>query len=238
MLGVTHQARNNLSADAQAGLQHLLGHALLGAEHLEHAAPAQAAGNDSEAPLYEARFIAQRAAVPYRASLQDEQGRLLCPKPTVWGTQTAVVVGQDGPIHTDRDGRGQEVIVAFIEGDIDRPVIVGTAYNGQGTTDAQGNDIAGGAATVTGNAPAWFPGSERQGELEGHAHTASLSGFKSQSLDASQAGGGAYSQLVFDDTPTQGRVLAQNPFQTVATEPRQATSVSKDLRMSKAAPCC
>jgi type VI secretion system secreted protein VgrG len=68
--------------------------------------------------------------------------------------------------------------------------------------------IAGGATQATGNAPGWFPGSTSQGELEGHAHTATLSGFKSQSLDASQTGSGAHNQLVFDDTPGQGRVLA------------------------------
>lgn len=30
---------------------------------------------------------------------------------------------------------GQEVLVSFLGGDIDRPVIVGAGYNGQGTPD-------------------------------------------------------------------------------------------------------
>lgn len=258
VLGVVHRARNNLSADAQAGLQHLLGDAVAGV------ASRPASANQSDEPLYEARFTAQRVAVHVRTALVNERGLAVHPKPTVHGTQTAVVVGLGEPVHTDRDGRvkvqfhwqrgagsshrlsapagdnapasdasgtwvrvaqdwaganwggvftprlGQEVAIGFVEGDIDRPLIVGSAYNGQGAPDAQGNQVAAGAASATGNAPAWFPGSQRAGEREGHAHTATLSGFKSQSLDASQSGSGGHNQLVFDDTPGQGRLLAHS----------------------------
>jgi len=102
---------------------------------------------------------------------------------------------------------GQEVVVAFLDGDIDRPVVIGAAYNGQGQANGQGNQVGSGAATATGNAPAWFPGDQKAGTREGHAHASTLSGFQSQSLDSSQAGGGAHNQLVMDDTGGQGRVL-------------------------------
>ncbi len=238
VLRVTHTARNNLSADA--------------ATHAH-----------SDEPLYQARVLAQRSHVPVRIASAP-------PKPKVQGCQTAIVVGLNDPIHTDRDGRikvqfhwqrgsqgshrlehptqasercnapassasgtwvrvaqawaganwgqvfiprvGQEVVVAFVEGDLDRPIVLGAAYNGQGQPDAQANVMAAGAATATGNAPAWFAGNAlsngaQQNPLQGHAHAATMSGLRSQSMGTSQSGGGGHNQLVMDETAGQGRVM-------------------------------
>ena len=99
---------------------------------------------------------------------------------------------------------GQEVLVAFQNGNIDRPIIIGTVYNGSGNTDAQGNQQAGSTLQASANAPAFFAGKE----AEAHTHNASLSGLKSQQLNASKTGQGGYNQLVFADTPGASRIEA------------------------------
>jgi len=118
-------------------------------------------------------------------------------------TSMAAVAGANwGAVAVPRVG--SEVLIDFIDGDIDRPVVIGSVYNGSGARDAQNNQVGQGAGAATGNAPAWFPG-----EGGAHAHPAALSGIKSQAMNASQSGAGAYSQLVFDDHPGEPRVALQ-----------------------------
>ena len=203
---------------------------------------------------YRNTFSMQPSDVAYRTRMSDERGERMHPRPTVHGTQVAIVVSDGAPLTTDRDHRikvqfpwqrgdssstrlahpggddnapgddgawtwvrvatpwagdnwggvvvprrGQEVLVAFIEGDIDRPVIVGSVYNGRGQPDAPHNQAGAGAGGATANAAAWF---------EGNAHAAVYTGFKSQALADSQGGTGGYQQLRFDDTPGQGRTQA------------------------------
>jgi type VI secretion system secreted protein VgrG len=101
---------------------------------------------------------------------------------------------------------GQEVLVAFIGGDVERPVVLGGLYNGRGQPNAAGNRIVNGPVGATGSAPAWFAGTARTGGHEGHQHPAVLMGHRSQALDSSATGRGGFTQLVFDDSAQGGRI--------------------------------
>lgn len=100
---------------------------------------------------------------------------------------------------------GSEVLVGFIDGNIDRPVVIASLYNGKGLPDLQRSERALGVGAATGNAPAWFPGAHGP-----HGHAAVLSGIKTQAMRTSRSGAGAYNQLVFDDSPGQSRVSLQH----------------------------
>ena len=113
---------------------------------------------------------------------------------------------------------GQEVLVRFLDEDVDQPLVVGALYNGRGeggipaTPGGKGgaqteDDVYAAAADgkpsaqanlASGNAPAWHGAGGGDAQ---HRNAAALSGFKSKEF-----GGNGYNQIVFDDTDSQLRM--------------------------------
>ena len=123
--------------------------------HVHHSASGGGYLAGEGAFSYHNSFLAIPKSVPFRPVRAAR-------RPTMYGSQTAVVVGQSGEeIWTDSQGRvkddsscwvrvatswagknwgfiqipriGQEVIVDFLEGDPDRPIVTGRVYNADQT---------------------------------------------------------------------------------------------------------
>ncbi len=112
---------------------------------------------------------------------------------------------------------GQEVLVQFLENDIDRPIVVGALYNGQGEGGgaatpggrhdseieiscfkaAHDHATSGQANLSGGKSPVWHGASA---DSSGHRNSTSQWGIRSKEL-----GSYGYCQLSFDDTDGQGR---------------------------------
>ena len=113
---------------------------------------------------------------------------------------------------------GQEVLVQFLENDIDRPIIVGALYNGQGEGGqlptpggkserdsdtavfkaAHDHGVSGQGNLAGGNSPLWHGAAA---DTAGHRNSAAQWGIRSKEF-----GGAGYNQLLFDDTDNQGRI--------------------------------
>ena len=115
---------------------------------------------------------------------------------------------------------GQEVLIGFLEADIDRPIVLGALYNGQGeagTAPTPGGDTTKQSDTslyaqatdhrpsaqgnlAGGNSPAWHAAAPGD---DAHRNAGALMGFKTKEF-----GGSGSNQLVFDDTDGQLRTQA------------------------------
>ncbi|WP_293000573.1 type VI secretion system Vgr family protein [Nevskia sp.] len=115
---------------------------------------------------------------------------------------------------------GQEVLVGFLDGDIDQPIVLGALYNGRGeggiapspggtsASSAVSEDVfeqaADGRASAQGNvrggaSPAWHGQSAAP---SGHHNPMSFTGYKTREF----GGGGGYNHLSFDDTDSALRI--------------------------------
>ena len=173
--------------------------------------------------------------VRIRFDFQSPEAGADTPETSLSSTWVRVLQRQAGP------GMGwhfiprlvQEVLVDFMDGRIDRPVVIAALYNGQGEAGvrptpggavptaqddrdalahssdhrpgAQGNRIG------TGHSPAWHGAGGASLAAGGQASAAgALNGIKTQEF-----GGSGYNQLVFDDSPRQLRLqMATTQYST------------------------
>ena len=147
-------------------------------------------GDDDEVPTavhtqrdhrVQVRFHWQAQRAGQQQSTGNGQGSLVAAgrhasnRQSVWLRVAAPVAGPNwGAHHLPRVG--SEVLVSFIEGDIDRPVVAQQLYNGQ-------------------DLPPWSAGTDSSAN-----HAGVLSGWHSRALD-----GSGYNQWIADDAPGQVR---------------------------------
>uniref|UniRef100_UPI00257DA328 type VI secretion system Vgr family protein n=1 Tax=Herbaspirillum sp. UBA812 TaxID=1946590 RepID=UPI00257DA328 len=113
---------------------------------------------------------------------------------------------------------GQEVLVQFLDNDLERPIVLAALYNGRGEggePPTPGGEVKFSAKTQVfqsasdtaasgqgnlagGHAPTWHGASA---DLDGHRNPAAQWGIRSKEF-----GGWGYNQLLFDDSDQRGRV--------------------------------
>ncbi|PKO86144.1 MAG: Rhs element Vgr protein, partial [Betaproteobacteria bacterium HGW-Betaproteobacteria-12] len=118
---------------------------------------------------------------------------------------------------------GMEVLIDFLNGDMDRPYVMGTLYNGKGEggvpatpggnpgesdtsvfDPASDHRPSGQGNLAGGHSPAWHGAAGSS-----HRHPAALTGFKSKEF-----GGAGYNQLVMDDSDGQQRIQLKSTQHT------------------------
>lgn len=113
-----------------------------------------------------------------------------------------LVADHMGQIHPLR--HGQQVLIDFIGGDINHPIIIGSTHNGQGNDDAQHNSSVSDTDDIDATSPTWFMN---------QSHLYPIDGIKTQSIDSSRTGDATkdsktrgYNQLMFDTHPESPQI--------------------------------